>query len=146
MGNPTGQNDKSNPSLAVFSVSRANSHPQYLQITAAHHCRDVEYEKLCRGGYNYLTPGLNRLSYIKYSDAGMQIFARTHTITYQGTVRHLLPRVYSSPRVGQAARLLADFTIHHSLGPFFKTPITSLHVIDQGASYSLSDINELVCP
>ena len=54
-GNPTGQNDKSDPSLVVFSVSQANSRPQYLQITAARHCRGVEYEKLCRGGYNYLT-------------------------------------------------------------------------------------------
>lgn len=141
-GNPTGQNDKSDPSLVVFSVSQANSRPQYLQITAARHCRGVEYEKLCRGGYNYLTSRFKQnVIYQIFGCRDTNLCTHTHTITYQGTLRRLLQRLYSSPRVGQAARLLADFTIHHSLGPFFKTPITGLHLIDQGASYSLSDIN-----
>lgn len=99
-GNPTGQNDKSDPSLVVFSVSQANSRPQYLQITAARHCRGVEYEKLCRGGYNYLTSRFKQnVIYQIFGCRDTNLCTHTHTqshtkalwdVCYSGSTRLLV--------------------------------------------------------
>lgn len=128
----------------IGSRGESHSHLQNLSIKASRHCQDFEYEELNGGGYNYKMPKLNP-NVIYQRDAIVEC-KRTPTPRLFKTWHFSELLFYRHIRLilfGQADWLPAGLTIHKSLGPFFKAPITGLHLIDHGASDPHGNINEL---